>query len=115
MSKKTYFTVEFLSIFFSICTEKNNLYSFSITVQANQSFHNNQAIVTTVQNAKTIVDGHATQLTQLETKSTELVTRMDSAYTAATAGRDLEANTFTAATNMLDVMQNFRQKADSKP
>ena len=84
------------------------------SLQANQSFHNNQGIVTTVQNAKRIVDEHTTQLTQLEAKSEDLVTRMDSAYSAATEGRDLEANTFTGAENMLDIMQNFRQKATSK-
>ena len=39
---------------------------------------------------------------------------MDTAYTAATEGRDLEASTFTGAENMLDIMQNFGQKANSK-
>ena len=55
-----------------------------------------------------------TKLTQLETKSTSLVTRMDAAYTAATDGRDSEQKTFNDAVQMLDIMQNFQQRASSK-
>ena len=82
--------------------------------QANQTFYNNQGIESSVQQAKVIVDGHTTQLSQLETKSSALVTRMDTAYTAATDGRALEQKTFTDAVQMLDIMQNFQQRANSK-